>query len=123
MKSDSSQDQDILKILKELASHQVAYPPDLLAARRATFLDQVEQRSHVEFNEALAPKEQEIVQLLQGLRSTDGEYSAQLLSARRSAFRSQIAHMNRVRFSQTLRSAVRNAFAFIDQPTAQRTSS
>ncbi len=57
MKSDSSsQDEDILKILKELGSHQVAYPPELLAARRATFLDQVEQRSQVESHEAMISK-------------------------------------------------------------------
>jgi len=122
MKSDSSpQNQEILKVLNDLASRKVAYPPELLAARRAAFLDQVEQRSQVEFNEALAPKEQEIVQLLQSLKSVDGEYSSKLLSARRSDFRNQIAHINRVSFWQKLRSAIQNAFANL--PTAPRTSS
>src|SRR6187200_2662666 len=91
MKPDSSrQDPDITKILKGLESHKAEYPEDLLAARRAAFLQQVDQKTEVEIQQEVAPQDQEITQLFAGLRSLETAYPESLLAARRSAFKHRI---------------------------------
>ena len=91
MKQDSSrQDPDITKILKGLESHKAEYPEDLLAARRAAFLQQVNQKTQVEIQQEVAPQDQKIAQLFTGLRSVEAAYPERLLAARRSAFKHQI---------------------------------
>jgi len=113
MKSNpSSQDQDIIEILKDLASHKVPYPPELLEARRAAFVNQVAQRSQVEIEEGLTAKNQEVVQTLQNLKAVEAEYPAKLLTARRSAFRRQIVKANRTSVLQALRSVIQSWFVY-----------
>ena len=105
------QDQEIFKILRDFEDLKAEYPPQLLAARRAAFIDQVIQRSQVEIEEGLTPNDQDVVKLLSGLKSIDGEYPTKLLTARRSAFMRQVAQMGRVSLWQALRSAIQKRFA------------
>src|SRR6266545_2007281 len=90
----SPQDEDIIKILKDLESLKAEYPAQLLAARRADFIEKVAQRSQVTTEESLTPKDQEIVELVRGLSSIENKYPSKLLAARRSAFRHQIVQVN-----------------------------
>jgi hypothetical protein len=107
MKPDSSrQDPDITKILKGLESHKAEYPEDLLAARRAAFLRQVDQKTKVEIQQEVTPQEQEITQLFAGLRSLEAAYPENLLAARRSAFKHQILRAQPASFWQKLRLAI-----------------
>ncbi len=107
----SSQDQDIAQILKKLESIKSQYPSELLAARRATFIDQISQRTQVENGEEWTPEDQSVIEHLQSLGSMQVKYPPELLNARRSAFKRQIAHRERVRLWVSLRSALQHRFA------------
>ena len=108
----SPEDQDIIKILKDLESLKAEYPAELLAARRAAFLDQLEKQGQVEAAEDLPSKDQKLAELFGGLKSVeDHQYPSKLLTARRAAFQRQIARANRVSFWHTLRAAIAGAFA------------
>lgn len=85
------QDQEIIKLLKELKSFETEYPPELLAARRAAFLGHVERRTTADPGEELSAGAQEIVTLLGQLKSAQVDYPPELLAARRSAFLRQVA--------------------------------
>jgi hypothetical protein len=78
------QDREIIKALEDLGSFKSAYPPELLAARRAVFLARVDELTAID--EELSSEDQEIVQLLGQLKSEYMEYPPDLLAARRSAF-------------------------------------
>ncbi|MEO8357908.1 MAG: hypothetical protein ABI621_18530 [Chloroflexota bacterium] len=110
--SSSSHDQDIIQILKDLDSIKAEYPPELLAARRAAFMDQVLQRTAVEVTEGWSPKNQHVIEHLRGLKSIQAEYPSKLWTARRFAFRRQIARMERIRLWQSVRSAIQSGFAY-----------
>ena len=102
-------DQEILQILEEFGSMKAEYPAELLAARRAAFLNEVARSS--QDTEVLAPEEEEIVKLLTSFSSIEGEYPSKLLTARRAAFVRQATHMGRIRLWEGLRSAVQNRIA------------
>jgi F5/8 type C domain/Protein of unknown function (DUF3060) len=84
-------DRKVLKLLKDLGSFESSYPRELLAARRAAFLAEVEELRLVDTSEELSSGDQEIVKLIGNLKWAQGEYPADLLAARRAAFLSQIA--------------------------------
>ena len=84
--AESSQDQEIIKNLERLKSLDPAYPPELLAARRAAFIDQIPQRNVLSVKEARAAQDQEIIKNLENLKSLEPEYPPELLAARRAAF-------------------------------------
>ena len=84
------QDQEVIKLLKDLGSFESPYPPELLSARRAAFLAQLEGLVTVDESQELAPGEQEIVKLLANLKSAQAEYPPDLLAARRSALLQQL---------------------------------
>lgn len=86
---ENAQDQEIIKLLKELGSFEAAYPPELQTARRTAFLEQVRHLEMVEADE-LSAGDQEVVRLLGTLKSAPVEYPAALLTARRSAFLHQM---------------------------------
>jgi hypothetical protein len=98
VKSTSSQrDREIIELLESLKSLEAQYPPELLAARRAAFLDQIQsaQRGVVSVKkEAKAVQEQEIIKNLESLKSLEAQYPSELLVARRAAFIDQIAQRN-----------------------------
>ena len=117
MKPSPSSDNDevdrrITKLLKDLGSSEVNYPPELLAARRATFLSQVEQLSTADSGEALSAGDQEIVKLLGKLKSAQGEYPPELLAARRSAFLSQMKRAGTVSLLDELRLFINRIFQY-----------
>jgi hypothetical protein len=108
---DPEKDQEIFQILKGFASLKAEYPAELLAARRAAFIDQVVQSSQVEVTEELISKDQEIIRLLSSFRSVEAEYPSKLLTARRTAFVRQAAQVGRISLWEALRSAIQNRFA------------
>ena len=96
MKRDSSsQDQEILKILKEMESLQVNYPEELLASRRAAFLDQVAQSTpELEVEQQLVSQDLNVTAHLKKLGSYPQTYPTHLLASRRAAFVRRIALLN-----------------------------
>jgi len=95
------QDQEIIDILKDLEALKVEYPPELLAARRAAFVAQIQQHSRSTVKEELPSKDQ-IIKHLQGLQSVKAEYPPELLAARRAAFVAQIEQRSRVEVKEEL---------------------
>ena len=96
MKQDpSSQDQEILKILKEMESLQVNYPEELLASRRAAFLNQVAQSTpELEVEQQLVSQDLNVTAHLKKLGSYPQTYPTHLLASRRAAFVRRIAWLN-----------------------------
>lgn len=93
VKSNSSpQRQDLFELLKSLRSLQVEYPVDLLAARRAAFISQIEEYNAKQAEEDGA--ETQLRTLLHGLKSAEGDYPPELQSAQRAAFLEQIRQHN-----------------------------
>jgi hypothetical protein len=84
----SPQDQEIIEILKRLETLKVEYPPELLAARRAAFIVQIEERREVGVKEEL-PSEVQVIEALGSLKNVEPEYPAELFTARRAAFLAQ----------------------------------
>jgi hypothetical protein len=95
-------DRKMLKLLKDLGSYETNYPPELLAARRAAFLVQVEELSQVDTGEELDTGDQEVVKLLGNLKSVQEEYPEELLAARRAAFLAQGEELRLVDTSEEL---------------------
>jgi len=91
----SPQDQEMIDLLKRLEPLKEEYPPELLAARRAAFIAQVEQRKAAGAKEELLSNEQTI-ELLEGLKPVVVEYPSDLLAARRAAFLAQVEQYNEV---------------------------
>ena len=115
------QDQEIIKRLKDLESFEAGYPPELLAARRAAFLAQVEQQSTVDTSEELSAGEQEFVKLLRPLKSAQVDYPAELLAARRSAFLRHVADTGGTSVLDRLRISIQRLFPY--KPTMPSTGS
>ncbi len=65
----SPENQMIIKLLESLKLVKIAYPPKLLAKRRAIFIKQVAQWEKVGVKKALSIQDQEIIKLLEGLKS------------------------------------------------------
>ena len=81
----NEQDREMIKLLEELGSFESSYPSELLTARRAAFLAQVEQLAPVAADEGLAAGDEKIVQLLGTLKLVQEEYPVDMLAARRAA--------------------------------------
>jgi hypothetical protein len=107
MKPRSSRE-ELLKTLEEMGTNQAAYPPELLAARRAAFMEQIAQRTQTDTAEEVAPGDQQVVQLLHKLKLAEREQPYRLLAIRRLIFRRQITRVNRPSFWQTVRSAIQD---------------
>jgi len=84
----SPQDQEIIEILKSLGTLKAEYPPELLAARRAVFITQIEERREVGVKEELH-SEAQVTEVLESLKNVEAEYPPELLAARRAAFLGQ----------------------------------
>lgn len=107
MKPRSSKE-ELLKTLEEMGSNQAVYPPELLAARRAAFLDQLSRRTETDAEEELAPGDRQIIQLLHKLKLAEREQPYRLLAIRRLIFRRQISRVNRPSFWQTARTTIQD---------------
>src|SRR5919205_585843 len=84
----SPQDQEIIDILKRLETLKAEYPPELLAARRAAFIAQVEEHTEVGVKEELASEAQVV----------------EVLAARRSAFLAQLKQQKEIEAKEGLAS-------------------
>jgi F5/8 type C domain/Protein of unknown function (DUF3060) len=122
------EDQKVIKLLQDLGSLEVEYPPELLSARRAAFLAQIEQLKTSGVEEGLAPGDQEIVKLLGNLKSAEAEYSPELWAARRSAFLHQIETAKNISLLDKLRVSINSIFqhgitiSSVPSPDLMRTS-
>jgi F5/8 type C domain-containing protein/DUF3060 family protein len=110
MKPSPSSDQDeqdpkISRTLKDAASSEPDYPTELLAARRAAFLAQVEELRPVDGGEELSAGDRKIIKLLGKLKSAQEEYSAELWAARRAAFLTQVEELRSVDTGEELSAA------------------
>jgi hypothetical protein len=103
-------DQEIIDLLKDLGSFQSTYPSELLAARRAAFLEQVGRLRATEPGEELTAEEQELVKLLETFRSVQAEYPKDLLAGTRSAFLRQIERTESVSVWDKLRVSLPGIF-------------
>lgn len=114
----SPQDEEIVEILKRLETLRAEYPPELLAARRAAFVAQVEQRSEIGVKEEL-PSEDQVIEVLESLKSAATEYPPELLAARRAAFVAQIKQQKEVVVKEELPSRARVIQVLESLKTAQ----
>ena len=93
----SPQDKEIIKLLKRLRTLKIEYPEELLAARRAAFAVQIEERK-VKGADGSDRKEffsqEQVIELLEDLKPFVAEYPSELLSARRAAFLAQVEQYN-----------------------------
>lgn len=89
-----SHDEKIIELLKRLGTLKAEYPADLLAARRAAFTVQIEERRAAGEHRQESQSQDKIIQLLEGLKPVSVEYPPDLLAARRAAFVAQIEQYN-----------------------------
>src|SRR5215208_49058 len=106
------EDQEIINLLKDLGSLKSEYPEELFAARRATFVTQIEHLSPVDVGEELSSTDREIIKLLGSLETVRAEYPPKLLAARRSAFLRQMAIGGRISLLEKLRASVQSIFRY-----------
>lgn len=111
-------DREIIRLLIGLRAFESAYPPELLSARRAAFLAQVERLDSIELDEGLADEDQQIVHLLGNLRSAEAEYPPDLLTARRSALLQRMERVEAPSLWDALRLSIQR---FFRDRTATRT--
>ena len=97
----SPQDQELFEILKRLETLKSEYPPELLAARRAAFIAQIEERSEVGVKEELL-SETQVLEALGGLKGATGEYPPELLNTRRTAFLAQVKKQKEIGVKEEL---------------------
>lgn len=106
------QDRKIIRLLQDLGSVAPVYPPELLTARRAAFLAQLEGLSAADVDEELSAADLEIVNLLGRLSSVRVEYPAELLAARRSTFIYQLDQAGGSGFLDRSRLSIQRTFQF-----------
>jgi hypothetical protein len=94
-------DQEFIDLLKRLESHKVAYPSELLAARRADFIAQVKQ-AHAEKTTQVSASNGHFTKRLKELKSIKAEYPAELLAARRAAFIAQVEEHSAVQVTEEI---------------------
>lgn len=120
----SPRKQDIKDLLKNMGGQRNAYPEELLSARRAAFLHQVEQ---LKPESEPSEDDEKVIQLLTAMKPLRSQYPAQLFAARRSALVRRITWMNWLGQLMSLRLAIQDWFmqrADIPwlSPTLMRTS-
>lgn len=109
-KDSSPQDQEIIKILKELESIKAEYPAELMAARRLSFMQQVEERTQPQSGEELTPLDQTTVGRLRILKAAPEEYPEGLFARRRAAFLQQVKRLGRLSVWDAIQSLVQDHF-------------
>jgi hypothetical protein len=90
----ASQDQELLKILKDMGSQQAQYPEELLSSRRSSFIDLVTQSTSAPVEEQSPVQDQKVVRQLRRLGSAPVDYPSFLLVVRRWAFVRRIVWVN-----------------------------
>jgi hypothetical protein len=107
----SDPDQEIIKLLQELNSKRTEYPANLLAARRAAFLEKVAKYAQPATDPGITMNDHEFIDLLEGLKSTYGEYPPELFTQRRALFVKQVSNVSRVSLWNMVRSKIQTLFA------------
>lgn len=82
---DSRWDDEVIKILRQVGSLRVEYPPELFIARRAAFIFDVQRQEQKEDDDRLSSTDR-FIQHFESLKFTRAEYPSELLAARRAAF-------------------------------------
>ena len=95
-------DKEIIELLKKLETVKADYPPELLDARRAAFIAQIEQRKTAGESKEEFLSQDRMIQILESLKAAAAEYPSDLLVARRAAFISQIEEYNSANISEEL---------------------
>ena len=103
-------DEELIKLLKDLAPIRVEYPARLLHARREAFLERVEELGTADPVEELSAEEQELVDRLTPLKSASIDYPADLLAARRSAFLHRLGRAEETSVWEKLRASFQRVF-------------
>lgn len=117
MDSDSfSPEQDFIDVLKGLESNKAEYPPELLAARRKLFLEQLEERLPTQAAGELGETDQKLIEILRSLKTHEAGYPWGMLVRRRSLFKLQISRIVPDRIWHLLRSSVQNFMAGLVSP-------
>jgi hypothetical protein len=104
-------DQEILNLLEELSSVKPDYPPELLAMRRAAFMELLERMEALRTKDSRPLDEQAMTEILKGLQHHNAKYPPLLLTRQRAAFLDQVAKHRQPSRAETFRSAVLNWFA------------
>ncbi|HEX2997630.1 MAG TPA: hypothetical protein VHP14_22595 [Anaerolineales bacterium] len=94
---DQGWDEEVIKIMKRLGSLKVEYPAELLAARRAAFIIQVEQLAGDD-----VPADDLFLRHLENLKTVEVQYPPELRTARRAAFMNQVEQHRQVQNSEEL---------------------
>jgi hypothetical protein len=117
MDSDSfSPEQDFIDVLKGLESNKAEYPPELLAARRKLFLEQLEERLPTQAAGELGETDQKLIEILRSLKTHEAGYPWGMLVRRRTLFKQQISQVVPDRIWHLLRSSVQNFMAGLVYP-------
>lgn len=87
------QDGEIIKLLKDLGALEATYPIELLTARRAAYLAQVERLTTVDTGEEWSTADHEIVTLLGIAKSTQPDDPSDLPAARHHLISHTHRHM------------------------------
>ena len=98
---EQEQDRQIIELLKDLGARKVEYPQDLLAARRAAFFAQVEQKKKTAAKTERVARAR-FVKHLESLQSAKAEYPSELLAARRAAFIAQVEQYSQAEAEEEL---------------------
>lgn len=117
MNNDSfSQDQDIIDILKGGESKKAEYPPELFAARRKLFLEQLAKHPQFQAVDKLAEKDQKLLEIFRSLKSVEPEYPRAMLARRRSLYKQQISQTVPNAIWHVLRSSIQKFVAGLATP-------
>lgn len=108
--------QEILELLEGLARFKSEYPPELLAARRAAFIAQIEQHKTAGVSKEEYLAKDRMIELLESLKPVVAEYPPELLEARRAAFIGQIEQHNSVDFEDASQDQVIELLGHLKQP-------
>ena len=118
----SQEDQDIFNLLEELKSVHADYPTELLARRRAAFLEELGRLEKPSAEDSRLLDEEAIIGVLEGLRHVRVNYPPLLLVKRRAIFIDQLEKHRKSDWMEIITSTIQNGFVSIKAATQSMTS-
>ena len=109
----SQEDHKIFNLLEELKSVPMEYPRELLARRRADFLEKLGRLEKHSVTDSSVLDEEAIIEVLGGLRQVRDKYPPLLLAKRRAIFIEQLEKHHKSDWMEIITSAIRNGFVSI----------
>jgi hypothetical protein len=106
---EASSPDPIIKLLESLRSVPAEYPPELLSARRAAFIAQIQRHNQDAAQELVRVQNRSIFRFFDCLKSIEIEYPLKLWSARRAGFAAQVRD-SKTSVLEALHSIFRNMF-------------